>query len=86
MILVLLGLSVLIAVLGVVNTLALSVTAFDLATGSQVWRRAFEAPYRMNPAATSHGKGPNWMFPCCLRARHTESIRRLNRKARCWAR
>jgi outer membrane protein assembly factor BamB len=34
------------------------VTAFDLATGKQVWRQMSDAPYQMNPAATSHGKGP----------------------------
>jgi outer membrane protein assembly factor BamB len=35
-----------------------AVTAYDLATGKQVWRNAYDAPYTMNPAATSHGKGP----------------------------
>lgn len=33
-------------------------TAFDVATGKQVWRQAYDAPYQMNPAATGHGKGP----------------------------
>jgi outer membrane protein assembly factor BamB len=35
-----------------------AVTAFDVATGTQVWRQTYDAPYQMNPAATSHGKGP----------------------------
>jgi outer membrane protein assembly factor BamB len=35
-----------------------AVTAYDLATGKQAWRQAYDAPYTMNPAATSHGKGP----------------------------
>jgi outer membrane protein assembly factor BamB len=30
----------------------------DLATGTRVWRQAYKAPYTMNSAATSHGKGP----------------------------
>jgi outer membrane protein assembly factor BamB len=34
-----------------------ALTAFDLAAGTQVWRKAYDAPYQMNPAATSHGKG-----------------------------
>jgi len=33
-------------------------TAYDVASGKQVWRQGYEAPYQMNPAATSHGKGP----------------------------
>ena len=32
--------------------------AFDLATGERAWRQSYPAPYAMNPAATSHGKGP----------------------------
>ncbi len=32
--------------------------SFELATGKRVWRGAYPAPYSMNPAATSHGKGP----------------------------
>ncbi len=32
--------------------------SFELATGKRVWRGAYPAPYTMNPAATSHGKGP----------------------------
>lgn len=35
-----------------------AVTAYDLATGKQAWRQVYNAPYTMNPAATSHGKGP----------------------------
>jgi outer membrane protein assembly factor BamB len=34
------------------------VSAFDLATGKAVWERRYAAPYTMNPAAESHGKGP----------------------------
>ena len=34
------------------------VTAFDLASGKQVWQQKYEAPYQVNPAAQSHGKGP----------------------------
>jgi outer membrane protein assembly factor BamB len=33
-------------------------TAYDAATGKQVWRDVYNAPYQMNSAATSHGKGP----------------------------
>ena len=33
-------------------------TAFDVASGKQVWRQGYDAPYTMNSAATSHGKGP----------------------------
>jgi outer membrane protein assembly factor BamB len=35
-----------------------TLTAYDTATGKQAWRQAYAAPYQMNPAATSHGKGP----------------------------
>jgi outer membrane protein assembly factor BamB len=35
-----------------------AVRALDLATGKTVWEQTYEAPYDMNPAATSHGKGP----------------------------
>src|SRR5687767_13732286 len=35
-----------------------ALTAYDVASGKQVWRQAYDAPYQMNPAATSHGKGP----------------------------
>jgi len=34
------------------------VTALDLATGAIVWRASYPAPYRVNPAARSHGPGP----------------------------
>ena len=32
--------------------------ALDLATGKTVWTAAYDQPYTMNSAATSHGKGP----------------------------
>jgi outer membrane protein assembly factor BamB len=35
-----------------------AVQCLDLATGRRLWRQAYLAPYTMNPAATSHGKGP----------------------------
>ncbi len=35
-----------------------AVSARDLATGKEIWRAAYDAPYQMNSAATSHGKGP----------------------------
>ena len=35
-----------------------AVSARDLGTGKEIWRGAYDAPYQMNPAATSHGKGP----------------------------
>jgi outer membrane protein assembly factor BamB len=31
---------------------------FDLASGKQIWKQSYAAPYEMNSAATSHGKGP----------------------------
>jgi outer membrane protein assembly factor BamB len=34
------------------------VTALDLQTGRTLWAQAYEAPYQMNSAATSHGPGP----------------------------
>jgi outer membrane protein assembly factor BamB len=34
------------------------VTCRDLATGRVLWKSDYAAPYRMNPAARSHGKGP----------------------------
>ena len=34
------------------------VACFDLDTGKQLWRDSYPAPYTMNPAAASHGKGP----------------------------
>ena len=33
-------------------------SARDLATGKEIWQQAYDAPYQMNPAAASHGKGP----------------------------
>ena len=35
-----------------------AVSARDLGTGKEIWRAAYDAPYQMNPAATSHGNGP----------------------------
>lgn len=34
------------------------ISVYEAATGKQVWRNAYDAPYQMNPAATRHGKGP----------------------------
>ena len=34
------------------------VTAVDHQTGKQVWQQRYRAPYQVNPAAESHGKGP----------------------------
>lgn len=34
------------------------VTAIDIASGKQVWQQRYDAPYDVNPAAQSHGKGP----------------------------
>jgi outer membrane protein assembly factor BamB len=33
-------------------------SSFDLGSGKRLWRQAYPAPYTMNPAAASHGKGP----------------------------
>ena len=33
-------------------------TAFDVATGKQLWQQVYDAPYQINSAATAHGKGP----------------------------
>ncbi len=35
-----------------------TVTAFDAATGKQIWIDSTPAPYTVNPAAASHGAGP----------------------------
>jgi outer membrane protein assembly factor BamB len=35
-----------------------TITAYEVATGKQVWRDVYDAPYTMSSAATSHGKGP----------------------------
>ena len=32
--------------------------SFDRVTGRRAWRQAYAAPYTINPAASSHGKGP----------------------------
>ncbi len=32
--------------------------ALELSTGRTLWEQSYDAPYTMNPAATSHGKGP----------------------------
>ncbi|HET9385618.1 MAG TPA: PQQ-binding-like beta-propeller repeat protein, partial [Gemmatimonadales bacterium] len=34
------------------------VRALDLASGKELWRAAYPAPYVVNPAAQSHGAGP----------------------------
>jgi outer membrane protein assembly factor BamB len=34
------------------------VRCLELATGEEVWRQSYPAPYEMNPAAQGHGKGP----------------------------
>jgi outer membrane protein assembly factor BamB len=34
------------------------VTAYDLASGKQLWQDGVDAPYKMNEAATGHGPGP----------------------------
>ena len=34
------------------------VRALDLASGKEIWRAAYPAPYDVNPAARSHGPGP----------------------------
>ena len=35
-----------------------TITAFDAATGKPFWNDAHAAPYKVNPAAASHGPGP----------------------------
>ncbi|HET7218951.1 MAG TPA: PQQ-binding-like beta-propeller repeat protein [Vicinamibacterales bacterium] len=35
-----------------------AISVRDLASGKEIWRQAYDAPYQMNSAATSHGKGP----------------------------
>ena len=45
-----------------------AVTAYDAATGKQIWRDVYDAPYTMSSAATSHGKGPK-STPAVDRAR-----------------
>jgi hypothetical protein len=34
------------------------VRALELLTGATLWEHSYDAPYIMNPAADSHGKGP----------------------------
>ncbi len=34
------------------------VRALDLVSGKEIWRAAYGAPYEVNPAARSHGRGP----------------------------
>jgi outer membrane protein assembly factor BamB len=35
-----------------------TVTAFDAASGRQLWQDGYDAAYKVNPAAASHGPGP----------------------------
>jgi len=35
-----------------------ALTAFDVQSGKQIWQQKYRAPYQVNPAAESHGKGP----------------------------
>jgi outer membrane protein assembly factor BamB len=35
-----------------------TITALDAATGTRLWHDAYAAPYKVNPAAASHGPGP----------------------------
>ena len=35
-----------------------TITAFDAATGKPIWTDPMPAPYKVNPAAASHGPGP----------------------------
>lgn len=35
-----------------------AVSALDLASGREMWRQSYPAPYSINPAAFAHGKGP----------------------------
>jgi len=30
----------------------------DVASGKEIWRQGYDAPYQVNPAASAHGKGP----------------------------
>ena len=34
------------------------VSAFEIASGKRAWQQTYDAPYQINPAAQSHGKGP----------------------------
>lgn len=40
------------------------VRCLELATGKEVWKQSYPAPYEMNPAAQGHGKGPK-STPVC---------------------
>lgn len=40
----------------------------DLATGKEMWKDSYPAPYEMNPAARGHGKGPK-STPTCAAGR-----------------
>jgi outer membrane protein assembly factor BamB len=35
-----------------------TLSGYDLASGKLLWKDSYDAPYTMNPAAMSHGKGP----------------------------
>ena len=35
-----------------------TIAAFDLETGKELWKDAYQVAYTMNPAAVTHGKGP----------------------------
>ena len=35
-----------------------ALTSYELSTGKQLWRRSYDAPYKVNPAAAAHGEGP----------------------------
>src|SRR5688500_5705095 len=35
-----------------------TIGAYDIDSGKQMWKQSYAAPYEMNAAATSHGKGP----------------------------
>ena len=34
------------------------VAAYEINSGKALWKQTYNAPYQMNPAAVSHGKGP----------------------------
>ena len=35
-----------------------AVTSYELSTGKQLWRQTYDAPYQVNSASATHGKGP----------------------------
>ncbi len=45
-----------------------AVTSYELSTGKQLWRQTYDAPYQVNSAAATHGKGPK-STPACDRGR-----------------